>query len=66
MNIDTKEILENGSVADIEMHLWETKEAIATRHDIPEIVSMLLDNGVMLPLDAGTEQMQICGKKRPI
>ena len=65
MNIETQEILEQGSLEELDFLLWEIKETLSTRQDIEEVAGLLDTNGILLEV-AEANQYKICNKKRPV
>jgi hypothetical protein len=63
MSEETREMLLNGSIQDVDLLMWEIKETIRQRQDVDEVIIMMEENGIHLQSIDGT--LKICGKKRP-
>jgi hypothetical protein len=63
MSEETLDILENGTLDDIDVLIFEIKEAINDRSDTEDVIALLEDNGIILEEEQGIPK--ICKKKHP-
>lgn len=63
LSLESISHLENCSIEEMDMAIWEIKEAIASRVDVEEVILLLEENGITLEIEQG--ERKICKKKRP-